>query len=78
MSTPIPLTDDQHDAIMRAALPLDPSQRESFLRDVVAELQKSPPGEIGSGSVYRAAREVQARYFQPLRTAHDSIIGKRP
>jgi hypothetical protein len=78
MSTPLSLSDDQLDAIMRASAPLDPAQRENFLRDVVAELQKSPPGEIGSGSVYRAAREVQARYFQPLRTAHDSIIGKRP
>jgi hypothetical protein len=59
MSTPpvIGLTDQEMDAVMQAA-PLDPAQRDAFLRDIAIELAKCPEG-LSPSSIYRAIREVQ-------------------
>jgi hypothetical protein len=58
--TPIALTDEQLDAIFRAARPLAPP----FLQDVAAALQgiPSPPGD---GDIHRAIRQAQRRHFDP-------------
>jgi hypothetical protein len=53
MPAPIALTDEEMDAVMRAATPIDPAQRGAFLRDIAIELAKCPE-ELGPGSVYRA------------------------
>jgi hypothetical protein len=71
---PLALNDEEMAAVMDAATPLAPSQRDAFLRDVAAELAKCPHA-LGPGSVYRTAREVQRRYFTPLRTW--DAVGKR-
>ena len=44
-------------------MPLRPSDRPLFFEEVGAELQQY--SEIGPGSVFRVAREVQKRYFDP-------------
>jgi hypothetical protein len=59
---PIPLSDDEMDAVYRACRPLAPRQRDGFLRALAAELQGR---EIGPGSVGRAIAVVQKRYFDP-------------
>jgi hypothetical protein len=59
---PLQLTDDQLDAIMRAAAPLARDAREPFLEAVAARLRDR---EIGDGTVYLAIREVQRRHFDP-------------
>jgi len=52
MTAPIALTDEQMDAVMQAAVPIDPAQRDAFLRDIATELAKCPE-QLGPGSVYR-------------------------
>ena len=61
MSRPIALSDDQLSAIMSAARPLAPWQRDGFLRDIAEELVKLP--EIGSGALHRIITTVQRRHF---------------
>ena len=63
-------------AVMDAAAPIESAHRAAFLEDIAAELEKCPAGEIGPGSIYRIVREVQRRYFTPLRTG--DAVGKRP
>jgi len=58
---PLKLTDDQLSAVMRAAAPLAPFQREQFLQELAAALQGQQ--EIGDGALYRAIREVQRKHF---------------
>ena len=60
---PIKLSDDELDAIMAAAQPLQPHQRASFVEAVAAEL--AGLGEIGPGSLHRAIRTVWSSYFDP-------------
>jgi hypothetical protein len=75
MPAPLSLTDEEMVAVMDAAAPIDPAQRDAFLRDIAIELSKCPE-QIGPGSVYRTVREVQRRYVvTPLRTW--DAIGKR-
>ena len=50
------------DAIMRAAQPLAPADRERFVEAVTAALQGR---EIGNGTVYLAIREAQRQFFTP-------------
>ena len=57
---PIRLTDEQLDAIFRAARPLPVGDRDAFLQDVPAALQGR--SEIGNGDVYRAIREAQRQH----------------
>jgi hypothetical protein len=65
---PLKLTDDQLSAVMRAAAPLAPFQREQFLQELAAALQGQQ--EIGDGALYRAIREVQRKHFDPERLDH--------
>jgi hypothetical protein len=56
MATPIAFSDEQLDAIMRAAQPLAPADRERFVEAVTAALQGR---EIGDGTVYLAMPQCQ-------------------
>jgi hypothetical protein len=60
---PLPLTDAQLDAIMAAARPLAPHQRDSFLRHIAEVLSAMP--ERGDGAVHRAIAAVWREYFDP-------------
>jgi hypothetical protein len=59
----VKLTDDELDAAMRAARPLDPDLRDPFLRAVTSALQGK--GVIGPGVVARTCAELQRQFFQP-------------
>ena len=50
--------------VMSAAQPLQPHEREKFLRDVASELEKLR-SDLGPGLVSRIAREAQRQYFSP-------------
>ena len=83
MPTPLQLSDTEMAALMDLARPLDPAQRPQFLEAVAAELEvKRQAGEIGEGSVHRAARTVQRRFFDPpqlppARRTHMPALGRR-
>jgi hypothetical protein len=58
----IALSDEQLDAVMRAAVPLAPADRGRFLEAVAARLRGRV---IGDGVVYLAIKEAQRAYFDP-------------
>jgi len=58
---PVRLSDDELDAVMTAARPLDPHQRDGFLEEVASALATC--GVIGPGVVHRICSEIQRRYF---------------
>jgi hypothetical protein len=60
--SPIALTDQQLDAVMAAAKPLQPADRGPFLEAVAAALQGR---EIGDGTVYLAISEAQRKHWDP-------------
>jgi hypothetical protein len=63
---PIPLSDDEMNAVYAACGPLAPDRRSGFLQALAAELRDKP---IGPGSVHRAIALVQRAYFDaPLET----------
>jgi hypothetical protein len=57
------LTDEQRDAIERAAAPLARDRRDAFIEQVTAALQGVP--ELGPGVVYRAIATAQRAHFDP-------------
>jgi hypothetical protein len=61
--SPIRFTDAQLAAVMRAAEPLTPADRGRFLEAVAAALRCH--AEIGDGTIGRAIRETQAKYWDP-------------
>jgi hypothetical protein len=61
MSLPISLTDSELDAVMAAARPLAPCDRDAFLQHIAQVLTTMPMR--GPGSVHRAIAELQRRYF---------------
>ena len=65
---PISFSDSELAAVIEAARPIPPRDRDAFLRDVAAELAKHP--EIGPGVVDRVVREIQRRHL-PARTGHN-------
>jgi hypothetical protein len=67
--SPIKLTDSELDAVMRAAEPLEPHQRDAFLQAVAAELSHLGD-QIGPGSVHRVVRQLQRQYFDPPALGH--------
>jgi hypothetical protein len=64
-TTPIALTDEQMDSVLRAATPLLPCDRTPFLEALAHTLQAQPL--IGDGTVHRAIAETQKRFFTPPR-----------
>jgi hypothetical protein len=65
MPAPLAFSDEQIDAILRAATPITPGDRSSFLEAVAAKLDGQP---LGDGVVFRVIREVQARFLTPRAT----------
>jgi len=60
---PIRLSDDQLNAVLAAAYPLQPNRRSAFLEDVARELARLP--EVGDGMLHRIIMTVQRRHFDP-------------
>ena len=65
--TPISLSDQQLDAVLRAAEPLQPRDRGLFLEEVARELAALP--ELGDGALHRVFAQVQRKHFAPPREA---------
>jgi hypothetical protein len=67
---PLKLTDSELDSIFSACRPLQPRDRDAFLRDVATELAALGP-TLGDGSVHRVIASVQRKHWDPpdLRTA---------
>jgi hypothetical protein len=65
--TPIALTDEQMDSVLRAAAPLLPQDRSAFLEEVARELAALP--ELGDGALHRVIMQVQRCHFDPPATA---------
>ena len=59
----IRLSDDELNAVMAAARPLDPDLRDPFLRAVANALQGREV--IGPGVVARTCAELQRQFFHP-------------
>jgi hypothetical protein len=57
------LDDQEMDAVMQAAAPIDPARRGDFLEDLALELAKCP--EVGPASVYRILREPPTQTLRP-------------
>jgi predicted DNA-binding transcriptional regulator YafY len=70
MSQPISLTDSELTAVMDAARPLQPRDRDRFLRAVARAIAELP--EIGPGSVHRAIASVWRQHYD----APDLRIGE--
>jgi hypothetical protein len=69
-SSPLALTDEQLDAVMKHAMPLHPRLRRAFVEHVAVALRGV---EIGDGSLHRACVMVWRQMFDPpLETAHES------
>jgi hypothetical protein len=66
---PVRLTDEQLDAIFRAAQPLAVGDRGAFLQEVAAALQGR--SEIGGDDVYRVFAEAQHRHHDPPLMGHE-------
>ena len=56
MPQPLALSDQELDALMNFAQPLDPMMRDPFLRAVACELARHKPEAIGPGLVSRVGR----------------------
>jgi len=65
---PIRLSDDELDAVFRAARPLRPHDRDAFLQHVADQL--STCAEVGPGSVHRACAKAQRLFFSPPDLSH--------
>jgi hypothetical protein len=57
---PLSLNDDEYDAIMQAAAPIHPLQRDAFLKVLAAELERHPV--VGPGLVHRLAAQLQRTF----------------
>jgi hypothetical protein len=75
---PLSLTDDEYNAVLQAAAPIHPLQRDAFLKALAGELERHPV--VGPGLVHRCAARLQrtftveahaetARRAAPLETA---------
>jgi hypothetical protein len=69
---PLALTDAQMDAVLAAAAPLLPCDRDAFLR-ALADALRNEPGELGDGAVHRAIRHVIRPFWRPRR-----VVTPRP
>jgi hypothetical protein len=60
---PIRLTNDELDAVLNAARPLDVRVRDAFLQRVADELACCR--ELGPGDVFRACAKAQREFWDP-------------
>jgi hypothetical protein len=58
-----PLTDEELDSIMTAALALHLSQRAAFEQQCISELLHLPPATRGPGSLHRVIAACQRNYI---------------
>jgi hypothetical protein len=58
---PLSLSDDELAALMTAARPIPPRDRDQFLRDVAVELAKYP--EVGPGIIGRVCSKLQRQHL---------------
>jgi hypothetical protein len=65
---PLSLSDDEYSAVLAAAAPIHPLQRDDFLRTLAGELERHPV--VGPGLVHRWPRTCSA--------AMSSRLGRRP
>jgi hypothetical protein len=63
--------DEEMDLLLALAAPIDHQKRSAFLAAVAAELNA---GAVGIGSVYRVARTVQRRFFDPPQMPNASKV----
>jgi hypothetical protein len=75
MSKPLALTDEQMSAVMNAAEPLVPADRDQFLRALADALRDEP--ELGDGVVARAIRSLQRQYFRPPEIPREMVQHRR-
>ena len=71
---PLYLTDEQLDAVHRAATPLPPNDRSAYLQ-MVAELLRDEH-TLGDGTVARAAATAQAYFLRPPAIQGMKGVGK--
>jgi hypothetical protein len=71
---PIRLSDDELDAVFRAARPLRHADRDDFLKAVAEQLSTCP--EIGPGTVAKACRQAQKLFFDPPQLGDPGMISK--
>jgi hypothetical protein len=57
---PLSLNDDEYNAIMQAAAPIHPLQRDAFLKALAAALEAHPV--VGPGLVHRCAADLQKTF----------------
>jgi hypothetical protein len=62
---PLSLSDDEYAAVLQAAAPIHPMQRDDFLQALAGELERHPV--IGAGVVHRCAADLQRRYVVEAR-----------
>ncbi len=60
---PLVLSDSELAAVMEAARPIPPRDRDAFLQDVAAELSRYP--ELGPGIVGRVVAKIQRQHLAP-------------
>jgi hypothetical protein len=73
--SPLALTDEQLDAVMRAAQPLAIGDRAAFLQDVAAALRGQ---QLGDGAVYRTIARMKRRYYDSPVLAPGPWWGHQP
>jgi hypothetical protein len=65
---PLQLNDEEMTAVMQAAGPIHPRQRDDFMRTLSAELERY--SVVGPGLVHRLAADLQRKYvIDPQRGA---------
>jgi hypothetical protein len=63
MSQPLCLTDNQLTTIFDACSPLEPEDRDTFLRAIAHELRGRD--EVGDGELFKICIALQRQYFTP-------------
>jgi len=72
---PISLTDAELDVVLAAASPLQPQDRDAFLRQVADNLSATTE-PIGPGTIYRAVLLAQRQHFHPPDLARSNDVSK--
>src|SRR5262245_8015278 len=72
--TPLRLTDEQLNQVMRTAAPIPPDRRDEYLRRVADQLRGS---EFGDGEVYRACRAAARAIAWRLQRAINEAVAPR-
>jgi hypothetical protein len=76
MSKPISLSDEQLSAVMSAAAPLAPADRDEFLR-ALAHALRNEPQPLGDGTVAKAIRHVVRPFFRPPEIPREMVQHRR-